>query len=268
MPFDLVLRGGRIAGRDHELVDIGVRDGRIAAIGPRRETNLDSARDIQVDGRLLIPGFVETHIHLDKSCISDRCTCHTGTLQEAIESVAAAKAAFTEDDIYARGRRTLEKAIVQGTTRMRTHAEVDPRIGLKGFHAIKRLKRDYAWAVDIEICVFPQEGLLNDPGCEQLLVEACESGADLIGGCPYTDSDPYGQIAKIFELAKRYDVDIDFHLDFDLDPSWMNLDEVCRQTDSHGWGGSVTIGHVTKLSALDHASLETVGLKLASAGVA
>jgi cytosine deaminase len=151
---------------------------------------------------------------------------------------------------------------------MRTHVEVDPRIGLKGFQAIKRLKRDYAWAVDLEICVFPQEGLLNDPGCEPLLVEACENGADLIGGCPYTDIDPHGQIAKIFDLAKRYEFDIDFHLDFDLDPSWMHLDEVCRQTESCGWGGRVAIGHATKLSVLDQTALEKIGLKLANAGVA
>jgi cytosine deaminase len=122
--------------------------------------------------------------------------------------------------------------------------------------------------VDIEICVFPQEGLLNDPGCDELLVEACEDGADLIGGCPYTDNDPHGQIARIFDLAKRYDIDIDVHLDFDLDPSRMHLDEVCRQTEKYGRGGRVAIGHATKLSALDHAGLERIGVKLANAGVA
>src|ERR1700750_468724 len=266
--FDTVLRNGRIAGL-HETVDIGVRDGRIAAIGPKLETGaVDGPREFALDGRLVIPGFVETHIHLDKSCISDRCACRTGTLREAIETVAAAKLAFTEDDITARARRTLEKAIVQGTTRMRTHVEVDPRIGLKSFRAISQLKRDYAWAIDVEICVFPQEGLNNDPGTFELLVKACESGADLIGGCPYTDSDPHRQIARIFELAERYDIDIDFHLDFDLDPSWMHLDEVCRQTVEHGRGGRVAIGHVTKLSALDAEALRRVGAKLADAGVA
>jgi cytosine/creatinine deaminase len=267
MSFDFVLRGGRTAGRDHELVDIGMSGGRIAAIAPRLETG-DGVREMKLDGRLAIAGFVDSHIHLDKSGISDRCTCHTGTLREAIETVSAAKLAFTEDDIYARGRRTLEKAILQGTTHMRTHVEVDPRIGLKGFHAIGRLKRDYAWAVDLEICVFPQEGLLNDPGCEAVLVEACENGADLIGGCPYTDSDPHGQIERIFDLAKRYELDIDFHLDFDLDASWMDLNEVCRQTECRGWGGRVAIGHVTKLSALDPAALETAGKTLTNAGVA
>jgi cytosine deaminase len=267
--FDTVLRNGRIAGLEQETVDIGVRDGRIAAIGPKLETGAsDGAREFALEARLLIPGFVETHIHLDKSCISERCACRTGTLKEAIETVAAAKLAFTEEDIYARARRTLEKAIVQGTTRMRTHVEVDPRIGLKGFRAISQLKRDYAWAIDVEICVFPQEGLNNDPGTFELLVEACEGGADLIGGCPYTDSDPHRQIARIFDLAKRFDVDIDFHLDFDLDPSWMHLDEVCRRTQEHGWGGRVAIGHVTKLSALDPASLQRVGAKLGDAGVA
>ena len=125
-----------------------------------------------------------------------------------------------------------------------------------------------AWAVDLELCAFPQEGLLNDPGCDELLVEACERGAGSIGGVPYVDSDPHGQIARIFELAKRYDIDIDFHLDFDLDPSWMHLDEVCRQADAYGWGGRVAIGHVSKLSALDSASLKIVGKKLAASGVA
>ena len=186
-----------------------------------------------------LPGFVETHIHLDKSCILDRCKSQQGTLAEAIAEVAAAKRGFTEDDVYDRGRRTLEKSILQGTMRMRTHVEVDPRVGLKGFHAIQRSSRIIAWAIDIEICVFPQEGLLNDPGTEELLIAACEQGADLIGGCPYTDSDPHGHIARIFAIAQQFDRDIDFHLDFDLDPSRMDLDEVCRQTNATGWGGRV-----------------------------
>jgi cytosine deaminase len=250
-------------------VNIGVRDGRIAAISPDASMMArDSANDVALNGRLLVPGFVETHIHLDKSCISDRCACHTNKLKDVIAAVASAKQNFTEEDIYARGRRTLEKAIVQGTTRMRTHVEVDPRIGLKGFNTVGRLKRDFAWAMDIELCVFPQEGLLNDPGCDELLVAACENGAESIGGVPYVDTDPNGQIARIFELARHYDLDIDFHLDFDLDPSWMHLDEVCRQTDVYGWGGRVAIGHVSKLSALDEPSLKTAAARLANAGVA
>ncbi len=139
---------------------------------------------------------------------------------------------------------------------------------LKGFHAIQRLQKEYRWAIDIEICVFPQEGLLNDPGTEELLIAACEQGADLVGGCPYTDSDPHGQIARIFDIARRFDRDIDFHLDFDLDPSRMDLDEVCRQTQAAGWGGRVTVGHVTKLSAIGRERFAEIAERLADAGVA
>jgi len=265
MPLDLLLRGCRIAGKAGERCDIGIAGRRIAEIAPAIATD---APVIELDGRLALPGFVETHIHLDKSHIGDRCTCSQGTVHEAIAAVAAAKADFTEEDVYVRARRTLEKAIVQGTTRMRTHVEIDPRIGFKGFHGVRRLKQDYAWAIDLQLCVFPQEGLLNDPGTDELLVEACQSGADLIGGAPYIDTDPNGQIARIFELAARFDIDIDLHLDFDLDPSWMHLDEVCRQTAAHRWGGRVAIGHVSKLSAVDEPRLMSIGRRLADAGVA
>ncbi|MBV8746276.1 MAG: amidohydrolase family protein [Xanthobacteraceae bacterium] len=263
--IDLVLRGARIAGSEQGVVDIGIGDGRIVAI----ETNLACEAPSQnLGGRLVVPGFVETHIHLDKSCIIDRCTIRHGTLAEAFTETTAAKRGFTEEDIYARASRTMAKAMVQGTTRLRTHVEIDPRIGFKGFNAIRKLKQDYAWAADIEICVFPQEGLLNDPGCEDLLITACRDGADLIGGCPYVDSDPHGHIGHIFAIAEQFDLDIDFHLDFDLDPSWMHLDEVLRQTEQTGWGGRVAVGHATKLSAIDTPALAAVARRLAEVGVA
>jgi cytosine deaminase len=264
-PLDWVLRAARIARDEDRVVDIGVRSGRIVAIEPELASD---APGESAHGCLVIPGFVETHIHLDKSCILERCRIERGTLAEAVSETAKAKRDFGEADVYARASHTLEKAIVQGTMRMRTHVEIDPRIGMKSFDAVKRLKKDYAWAIDIEICVFPQEGLLNDPGTEELLVEACENGADLIGGCPYTDTDPDGHVARIFAIAERFDVDIDFHLDFDLDPTWMRLDEVIRQTEEYRWGGRVAVGHVTKLSAVDRATLGLVGKRLADAGVA
>ena len=265
MAVEFILRRANIGVGEPQIVDIGVAGGRIVEIASRIEGD---APDEDLGGRLVIAGLVETHIHLDKSCILDRCDSREGTLAEAIAAVAAAKRAFTEEDIYARARRTLEKAILQGTMRMRTHVEVDPRVGLRGFHAIRRLRRDYAWAVDLEICVFPQEGMLNDPGTEELLIEACEEGADLVGGCPYTDSDPHGHIARIFEIARQFDCDIDFHLDFDLDPSRGDLEEVCRKTQEFGWGGRVAVGHVTKLSALESGRFAAIGKRLAETGVA
>jgi cytosine deaminase len=265
MAPDLVLRRARIAGEEDRLVDIAISRGRFAAVGVVPEGDAP-AEDL--GGRLVVPGLVETHIHLDKSCLLDRCTCHKGTLEEAIASVTAAKRGFTEEDVYQRASRTLEKAIVQGTQQIRTHVEVDPRIGLTSLRALLQLKRDYAWAVDLQICVFPQEGLLDDPGCEEVMVAALEAGADVVGGAPYMDRDSHGQVARIFALAERFGVDIDFHLDFALDPTHLDLIEVCRMAETTGWSGRVAIGHVTKLSAVPGERLVELGARLAAAGVA
>ena len=246
-------------------VDIGVSAGRIAAIAPRLASE---AREIDLDGRLVLPGFVDTHIHLDKACLLGRCGHNHGSVSEAIQAVAAMKRDFTVEDVYQRGARVLERAIVAGTTRMRTHVEIDPRIGLRGFEAIRALKRDYAWAIDLSVCVFPQEGLTNDPGAEELLVAALRDGGEVIGGCPYMDTDPSAHLEKLFDLAQAFDVDVDLHLDFDLDPSWWHLDEVCRQAERRNYQGRVAIGHATKLSALPPAEFDAAAAKLARAGVA
>lgn len=265
MVLEFLLRNALLHGHGAQTFDVGVASGRIVEIAPHIAADVP-AQDVA--GNVVIAGFVESHIHLDKSCILDGCKQEQGTLAEAIAAVAAAKRGFSEDDVYRRARRTLERAILQGTMRMRTHVEVDPRIGLKSFQAMRRLKQAYAWAIALEICVFPQEGLLNDPGAEELIVDACRQGADLIGGCPYTDSDPHGQIARIFTIARQFDLDIDFHLDFDLDPSSMAVDEVCRKAEEMRWGGRVTVGHVTKLSALPPERLAAAAKRLADSGVA
>lgn len=226
-----------------------------------------SPTSLDLKGRLVLPGILETHIHLDKACIMSRCQLQHGTLAEAVAQTRQAKAAFTEDDVYERGARVLDQAILQGTTHMRTHVEIDPQIGLIGLHAVQRLREDYAWAISLQICVFPQEGMLNNPGTEALLIRALEQGAELLGGCPYTDSDPDGQIERLFALAQEYDCDLDFHLDFDLNPEQMGLDKVISCTERYCWQGRVTVGHVTKLSALPREALLAKAAQLAQAGV-
>ncbi|CUU19437.1 cytosine deaminase [Bradyrhizobium sp. JR7.2] len=246
-------------------VDIGVKGGRIAAIEPQLACE---AVEVDVGGRLALPGFVDTHIHLDKACLLGRCGHNHGSVSDAIRAVAGMKKDFTVEDVYARGAKVLERAIVHGTTRMRTHVEIDPRIALRGFEAVKALKRDYAWAIDLSLCVFPQEGLTNDPGSDELLVQALRDGGEAIGGCPYMDTDPNAHLERIFDLAQEFDVDVDLHLDFDLDPSWWHLDEVCRQTERRNYGGRVAIGHATKLSALPPERMKAATAQLATSGVA
>ena len=207
--MELVVQGARLP-EGGGLVDVGIAGGRIVAI----EAGLPvDGPVLDAGGCLLVPGLVETHVHLDKACIADRCPAAEGTLAEAVRLTAAAKRGFTAADVHARGCRVLDQAVGWGTTRMRTHVEVDPGIGMRGFEGVQQLARDYAWAMDIELCVFPQEGLTDNPGTEALLAEGLRRGARVLGAAPYMDSDPRGQIDRVFALAREWDVDIDMHLD-------------------------------------------------------
>ncbi len=269
MDFDLIIRNARRFDADQQapLVDIGIRDGRYVAIVP----NLGGAAREQVDveGGVLSPGFVETHIHLDKTCILDRCAGATERVpHRAMERVSAAKHTFSVEDVQARARRTLEKCILHGTMLMRTHVEVDPKVALHGFEGVKSLIDAYRWAVDVEICVMPQEGLLNNPGTEELMIRALESGARVIGAAPNYDSDPAGQIRRIFEIARVFDVDIDMHLDSGHTAERLDTLLVCELTEKYGWQGRVAIGHVTKLASMPLPDLHGIAHRMAQAGVA
>jgi cytosine deaminase len=184
-----------------------------------------------------------------------------------MERVSAVKHSFSVEDVQARARRTLEKCILHGTMLMRTHAEVDPKVGLRGFEGVRALIDEYRWAIDIEICVMPQEGLLNNPGTEELMIEALKSGASVIGAAPNYDSDPHGQIRRIFEIARDFDVDIDMHLDSGHTMERLDTLLVCELTEKYGWQGRVAIGHVTKLASMPVPDMTEVARRMADAGV-
>ena len=264
--MDLIIRNTRLArAPESPPIDIGVTGGRIVAL----ERNLLAhAETYDADGALVCGGFVETHIHLDKSCIIDRCPPATDRQANAVPRVAAAKHTFTVEDVYARAARTLEKCIKHGSTRMRTHLELDGGVEMRSFEAIETLRRDYAWAIDVEICAFPQEGLTNNPRADALLVEALKRGAKVIGAAPNYDPDHAGQIHRIFELAREFDVDIDMHLDSGNSPDAMDIHLVCELTEQFRRGGRVAVGHMCKLSTMPPGDLRVLARRIADAGVA
>jgi cytosine deaminase len=133
---------------------------------------------------------------------------------------------------------------------MRAHVEVDPIVELMGMDAMLALKREYAPAVDLQLCAFAQEGILRAPPTEALLRRALEMGADLVGGCPYNDTDARRHIEIVFALAREFGVDADFHVDFSDEPEHLHVREIVRQTVQIGWQGRVAVGHLTELAAL------------------
>ncbi len=262
--IDYVIRNARLAGRA-DLFDIGFAKGRIQAV---ESSLICDAPSHDAGGCLCCAGFIETHIHLDKSRIIDRCAPETRRMADAVKRVAAAKKDFTVEDIYNRAKATLESCLKNGTTRMRTHVEVDPGIGMRGFEGVQALVEEYKWAIDIELCVFPQEGLINNPGTDELLVEGLKRGARAIGAAPGYDTDHAGQLRRVFELACEYDVEIDMHVDFGNTPDDPDAILICELTKQYGLGGRVAIGHATKLSTMPRDQQKAMARRLADAGVA
>lgn len=268
---DLVLRDARIDD-DTETVDIAVSDGVITAIGPRlREVGVD---EIDCAGRVVIPGLIESHLHLDKALLDAERPNLEGTLAGAITVTAELKREFTVESIQARARRVMDMAISNGTTAIRAHPDVDPIIGLRGVEALLELREEYRDRLDLQIVAFPQEGILKAPGTLELLRESLRRGADVIGGCAYNEAtvaDSHRQLEIVFALAAEFNVPVDIHADFaddTTDPRFALADHIADLTTRTCMQGRVTLGHMTSLASLPPDRRHHTLTHLAAAGIA
>ena len=247
--------------------NIAIANGYITKIAA--EPILESTDEVlDAGGNLLIPGLVDPHIHLDKALLLDRYPAVEGTFAEALQKTLQAKREYTVADLQARASRIIERAIAFGTTAMRVHVEVDPILQLKSMEALLPLKSKYARGITLQLAVFAQEGIINQPGTLELLRKAMAMGGDAIGSAPYVDSHPAENINTVFELAREFDCDIDFHLDFLDDDAPLLLPVVIEQTLKHNWHNRVCLGHMTKLAGLTPAELATYTTQLKEAGIA
>lgn len=243
---DLLLQRGIVEGRRQ---DVAVRAGRIHRIGA--DLDPKGYETLDVADRLVLPGFVETHIHPDKAFIADRTEGLRAGGPSAQTLVAELKKAFTPDDVYRRARRVLELAIRHGCTTMRAHVEIDSYVELRGVEALRRLQRDFAGVLDLQLIAFAQEGIFNDDVTRDLLREALKTGLGTLGGCPYMDRDQRGHIDWFFDTAEAFGVPLDFHADTADDPALLTSAYIAEQTRARGMQGRVTLGHLCMLDALE-----------------
>lgn len=268
LEHNLVIRNARIED-ERPLVDIAIDDGTIAAIG----TGLRGREILDVTGDVVVPTFIESHIHLDKALLDRVRPNAEGTLAGAIRVTGELKQEFRRDEVLARARAALEMLIAHGTTIVRAHADTDPLAGLTGFRATMELKELYRAQVDLQVVTFPQEGIVKSPGALEVMEEALQLGADVVGGCPYNENDVAGsrrQIDLLFDLAKRYNKDLDFHADLgdDIDDlRFRSIDYILDKTEREGYQGRVTVGHATSLSSVEPEVLEATIQRMARARV-
>ncbi|MER7174760.1 amidohydrolase family protein [Streptomyces mesophilus] len=269
---DLLLRDVRVENAP-DPTDVRIAAGRIEETGPGL-TAPESAEVFDGEGRVLLPGLVETHLHPDKALLDAIRPNPTGTLDGAIRVTGELKRQFTHDSVRARAEQVLAMCVRNGTTTVRAHPDVDPIAGLTGLEVMLELRAAWADLVGIQIVAFPQEGIFKAPDTHTLLRKSLDAGADVVGGCTYAEKDLADcrrHIELVLDLAVEYGVPADMHCDFSddaSDPRFALAGFIAEQTAARGLGGRVALGHVTSLGALPPAERRAVAADLAQAGVA
>ena len=248
--FDLVLRRARIDGRP-ELHDIAIAGERIAEVAVHATG--EALREIDLEGRLTSPAFVQPHIHLDKVLVGSLLPPNrSGTLAEAIDLLHATKRTATAPEIRARAGIVIRQAVMAGTTALRSHVDVDTIGGLRPLEGVLAARADHADLCEIQLVAFPQEGIWRDPGTGELMAEAMRSGADVVGGMPHWEIDHDAarrHVAFCLDLAQRHDADVDMHVDETDDGRWHSFELLVEEAERRGWGGRTTAGHLCAMAA-------------------
>ena len=264
----MILANARLPGRG--LADVEIADGAIAAIhgagaAPRRAARVD------LDGKLLLPAFVEGHIHLDKTHWGAARLPHVAG-RGVRERIAAERVArhHVGLPIEARAAGLIRALIAQGTTRLRTHVDIDNDVGLAHLEAILAVRETYRDWMDIQIVAFPQSGVVGEAGAADLLAAALRSGADLIGGLDPAgfDGDARGQLDIVFGHADRFGRGIDIHLHDPGETGAAELRDIADRTIAAGMQGRVAVSHAFALGMVTGGVFEETAERLARAGVA
>jgi len=267
----VALRGGRVlrtGGTGPERLDIVIADdGRIAALAPAAPASLGT-KEIDLAGRLVVPGLVDAHQHLDKTRTRRQVPNPEGTLSGAIRSFAHYAKTVSREDIQARAERTLAACLARGTVALRTHANVDPELEWRGVAALVDVRERWRDRLRLQVVAFVTAGGTQAvASAREWLRSALDAGADVVGGAPALADDPRAFLDFLFAAADHSGRPIDLHLDEHLDPARQHFDLVIERTRALGLQGRVVVGHCCVLSALSPADASRIIEGLAAAGL-
>ena len=250
--------------------DVEIAGGLIAALhapggAPRSGERIDLA------GALLLPAFVDGHIHLDKTHWGAPRLPHVDG--RSVRERIAAERARRHDvalPIEARASALIRTLIVNGTTRVRSHIDIDNDVGLGNLEAVLRVREAYREWIDIEFVAFPQSGVMTEKGAPDLMAAALRAGADLVGGLDPAgfDGDVKGQLDIVFGLAERFGKGIDIHLHDGGETGAAELRDIAERAIAAGMQGRVAVSHAFALGAIAPSVFEKTADALARAEVA
>ncbi len=235
-------------------VDVLVREGRIAAVGPA----LPAPQGIPAldgGGWLLSPPFVDAHFHMDSTLSHGQPRVNeSGTLLEGISLWGELKPLLTQEALVERALRYCDWAVARGLLAIRSHVDVcDPR--LLAVEALLHVKRQVAPYLDLQLVAFPQDGVLRCPGALENLKRALDLGVDVVGGIPHferTMADGAESVRLLCELAAERGLRVDMHCDESDDPLSRHVETLAQQTHRLGLHGRVTGSHLTSMHSMDN----------------
>jgi len=267
--YDLVVRDARVLGKPGDKhFDLAVSGGKIRKLSPHMAAK--GKDEIEAHGRLVLPGYYNMHFHLDSVLkIGDPRYNASGTLWEGIQIWAEVKNKLSETEILSRVERAVKWMAAYGTLWLRTHADTTT-VNLNTVKALVRGRKELRDLVNIQVTSFPQDGIRTDPGNLERLEKSLELGADNVGMIPHnewTREDGVKSIEDVFALAKKYNKDIDGHIDETDDPSSRFLEVVAANAVRNKWNGRVTAGHVTASHSWDAAYRYRISSLFARAGI-
>jgi cytosine deaminase len=273
-----VIRRARLRAQPDRLVEIGLADGRVAAI----EERLEGAAGAELDaaGGLVTESFVNPHLHLckvytrprlDEAALRGYHAEGMGEAMTTIELAAKVKEQYAEAWIVPNARRAVALAALHGCTHLRAMADVDPRARLEGLKAVLRVRDEFRGIVEVQACAFAQDGLVREPGALALMREAMTLGADVVGGIPwieYTDADQAQHIREIFDLAQAFDKDVSMLVDDAGDAGLRSLEALAVETVRRGWQGRALAHHARAMALYPQPYFQKLVALLKQAGLA
>lgn len=235
-------------------VDVQITDGRFSKLATKIS---DRPGEPVIDGQggLLLPPFVESHIHLDTQLTAGQPRWNeSGTLFEGIQIWGERRQQLTKQDVKERALATLKLLVAHGVQFVRSHVDVsDPH--LVALEALLELRAELADKIDLQLVAFPQDGIVNSTG-KSLVEQALKEGADVVGGIPHmemTTEDGWQSVHDLMKLAVKYDCLVDMHCDEIDDPATRNLEVVAADAIKFEIGNQVTASHTTALGSYNGA---------------
>lgn len=264
LTHDLVIADASLRARDGRW-QIGVDDGRITAV---TTDTLSGRTELDAAGALVTESFVNGHMHLDKVYTLDRVgdgalTAYTsgemGSALTSIQLASIAKADYDRSWIEPNARRAVLEAVRYGVRHVLAFADVDTRAGLEGVIPLLALREEFRGVVDLQVVAFPQDGLLCDPGAEELVREAVDLGADVVGGIPWiehTDAEAREHVRRMCTLAAAHDRRVAMLVDDAGDPSLRTTEMLAEAMLEHGLVGRGVANHARAVGLYARPGLE------------